>query len=164
MIGIIIGSPSDLEAVEGLFEILDKFGIEYEVTISSAHRSLNRTLNCISNFEKRGIEVIVSAAGYAAHLPGVIAAKTTLPVIGIPVDSSPLKGMDSLLSMVQMPPGVPVATMGIGGAGAKNAGIFAAQILSIKYPEIKDKMKKFKEEMEIELEKKGREVEGRLRK
>jgi phosphoribosylaminoimidazole carboxylase PurE protein len=162
LVGIVLGSYSDFDIIKDLFDILDRFGIKYEVVISSAHRSLNKTINYADSLEKRGIEVVISVAGYAAHLPGIIASKTTIPVIGVPVDSSPLKGIDSLLSIAQMPSGIPVATMSIGKAGAKNAGIFAAQILSIKYPEIRVKIKHFRKEMEIDIEKNGREVEERL--
>lgn len=162
LVGIVIGSDSDFDTIKGIFDILDRFEIKYEVIVSSAHRSLNRTINYVEGLEKKGVEVVIAAAGYAAHLPGIIASKTVIPVIGIPIDSSPLNGIDALLSIVQMPYGIAVATMPIGKTGAKNAGIFAAQILSLKYPEIKEKIKKFREEMEIEIEKKGREVEERL--
>lgn len=148
LVAIVMGSESDFPVMEEALKILDSFSIPYEVTISSAHRSPKRTSDFSQNAQKRGIELIIAGAGWAAHLAGVIASETTLPVIGVPIDSSPLKGLDSLLSTVQMPGGVPVATMTIGKAGAKNAAIFAAQILSLKYPEIRRKLIAFRKDME----------------
>jgi len=130
--------------MEEVSRILEEFGIKYEITISSAHRSPKKTRNYAKGAIKRGVEVIIAGAGGAAALAGVIASETTLPVIGIPIDSSPLKGLDALYSTVQMPSGVPVATMAIGKAGAVNAGILAAQILALKYPEIRKRLNTFK--------------------
>jgi phosphoribosylaminoimidazole carboxylase PurE protein len=147
LVGIVMGSSSDSSAMSECEDMLKTMDIEYEVTVSSAHRSPDKTRDYSINAASRGIEVIIGAAGWAAHLAGVLASHTTLPVIGVPIDSSPLAGIDSLLSTVQMPPGVPVATMAIGKGGARNAAVFAAQILALKYPEIAEKVKAYKEEM-----------------
>jgi 5-(carboxyamino)imidazole ribonucleotide mutase len=145
-VAVVMGSRSDMPIMDGCFKTLQDFKIPYEIKILSAHRTPDEVIQFCKEADK-SFEVIIAAAGYAAHLAGVIAAKTTLPVIGIPIDSSPLKGIDSLLSIVQMPSGIPVATVTIGKAGAKNAAILAAEILSIKYPEIKERLIKFKEDM-----------------
>jgi phosphoribosylaminoimidazole carboxylase PurE protein len=137
--------------------------IEYEITISSAHRSPERTTKYAQSAIKKGVEVIIAGAGSAAHLAGVIAAETVLPVIGVPIDSSSLKGLDALLSTVQMPGGVPVATMAIGKAGAKNAAILAAQILGVKYAKIRDELKRYKRELAFEVEKKAQKLENQAR-
>jgi phosphoribosylaminoimidazole carboxylase PurE protein len=147
LVGIVMGSSSDGSAMSECEDMLKKMDIEYEVTVSSAHRSPDKTRDYSINAASRGIEVIIGGAGWAAHLAGALASHTTLPVIGVPIDSSPLAGIDSLLSTVQMPPGVPVATMAIGKGGARNAAVFAAQILALKYPEIAEKVKTYKEEM-----------------
>ena len=147
MVGVVIGSKSDKEIALGCTEILEKFGIPYELRILSAHRTPDLTRSFAESAKKRGLEVIIAIAGWAAHLAGFIASHTTVPVIGVPVDSSPLKGIDALLSTVQMPPGIPVATVSIGKGGARNAAILAAQILSIKYPEIEKKVLSYREEM-----------------
>jgi phosphoribosylaminoimidazole carboxylase PurE protein len=129
------------------------------MTVSSAHRTPERTVRLIRNAEKRGFQVIIGGAGAAAHLAGVIAAHTVLPVIGVPIDSSPLKGLDALYSTVQMPPGVPVAAMAIGKAGAKNAALFAIQILGIKDPIITSALKDHRKKMASEVLKKAKKVE-----
>ena len=129
-VAIIMGSDSDLPIMREAIKVLEAFGIGYEVEVSSAHRSPARTSAFAREAKGRGLRVIIAGAGSAAHLAGVIAAETTLPVIGVPIDSSPLKGFDSLLATVQMPPGVPVATMAVGRAGATNAALFAVQILA----------------------------------
>lgn len=147
MVGVVIGSKSDKEIALGCIEILEKFGIPYELRILSAHRTPDLTRSFAESAKKKGLEVIIAIAGWAAHLAGFIASHTTVPVIGVPVDSSPLKGIDALLSTVQMPPGIPVATVSIGKGGARNAAILAAQILSIKYPEIEKKVLSYREEM-----------------
>lgn len=144
MVGIIVGSDSDLPIIKPAAEVLDELGISYEITIGSAHRTPEYVSEYASSAMERGIKVIIAAAGGSAHLPGVVASKTTLPVIGVPVDNSPLKGVDSLYSMVQMPRGVPVATMAIGSAGAYNAGIFAAQILSLTDEKIAQRLAEFR--------------------
>ncbi len=158
---ILMGSDSDLPVMEAATKILDEFNIPYHMTVSSAHRTPDRTVKLIRSAEKSGAEVIIAGAGAAAHLAGVIAAHTTLPVIGIPIDSSPLKGIDALYSTVQMPPGIPVATMAVGKGGAKNAGIFAAQILSLKDNKIASALKDFKKRMAAEVVKKAKKVENR---
>lgn len=129
-VGILMGSDSDLPVMEEAFRALDELGIPYEARILSAHRSPEESAEYARDALNRGLKVIIAGAGWAAHLAGVIAAATTLPVIGVPIDSSPLQGLDSLFSTVQMPPGIPVATMAIGKGGARNAAIFAAQILA----------------------------------
>lgn len=144
---IIIGSQSDLTTVSKTKEKLEEFGIATEIRISSAHRTPEKTQTIITQAEENGHEVIIAAAGLAAHLPGVCAAHTTLPVIGIPVENGPLRGVDALYSIVMMPPGVPVGCMGIGSSGADNAAIFAVQILALKYPKLKEKLLNFKIKM-----------------
>jgi len=145
LVGIVMGSDSDLPVMKGAVDILRQFGIGCEVIISSAHRVPDKTAQYAKTAEERGLEVIIAAAGMAAHLPGVIAAFTTLPVIGVPIQSGALAGTDALYAIVQMPPGIPVATMAINGA--KNAGIFAAQILSVKYPEVRQKLRAYKQQL-----------------
>lgn len=156
LVGIVMGSDSDLEVMAQTASSLDTLGIAYEMTIASAHRSPNRTARYAKSAMGRGLEVIVAGAGGAAHLAGVIASYTVLPVIGVPIAASTLGGMDSLLSTVQMPGGVAVATMAIGRAGARNAGIMAAQILALKYPEIRDRLEKYRGRMEKDVEKKSK--------
>jgi len=156
---ILMGSDSDLPVMEEAAKVLDQFHISYEMTITSAHRTPERTVRLIRNAERNGIEVIIAGAGSAAHLAGVIASHTVLPVIGVPIDSSPLKGLDALYSTVQMPPGVPVAAMAIGKAGAKNAAIFAVQILGIKDPVITSALKDHRKKMVSEVLKKAKKVE-----
>ncbi|MFQ5465598.1 MAG: 5-(carboxyamino)imidazole ribonucleotide mutase [Thermodesulfobacteriota bacterium] len=144
VVGIVMGSDSDLPVMEEAVKVLKGFSIPYEVTVSSAHRTPARTSRYAKTAEKRGIKVIIAGAGSAAHLAGFIAAETTLPVIGVPIDSSPLNGLDALLSTVQMPGGVPVATMAIGRAGAKNAAIFAAEVLSLSDPALRSALVEFR--------------------
>lgn len=153
-VAVVMGSKSDLPVVEKGIEILKDFGIETEVRIISAHRTPRQAETFAAEAEGNGTEVIIAAAGKAAHLAGVLAGSSALPVIGIPMKTSDLGGMDSLLSVVQMPKGVPVATVAIGGA--ENAAYLAVQILSVKYPELRDAFKKHKKKMEediIELDK-----------
>ena len=128
---ILMGSDSDAPVMQAAVDTLKEFGIGCEMTVASAHRSPERVMRLVSEAPKRGVKVFVVGAGAAAHLAGVVAAHTTLPVIGVPIDSSALKGLDALLSTVQMPPGVPVATVSIGKPGASNAGVLAAQILAV---------------------------------
>lgn len=146
LVGIIMGSDSDLPVMKEAAEFLDSFGIANEVTVVSAHRTAGRMVDYAQSAKKRGIKVIIAGAGGAAHLPGMVAALTPLPVIGVPIKTKSLDGIDSLLSIAQMPPGVPVATVAINGA--KNAGILASQILAIKDAKIAEKVDKFKQEME----------------
>ncbi len=145
LVGVIMGSKSDWETMGHAAQALDSLGIPYEVRVISAHRTPDATLEYAGSAESRGLEVIIAAAGGAAHLAGVVAAKTTLPVLGVPMESKALKGLDSLLSMVQMPAGIPVGTLAIGKAGAINAALFAAAILGNKYPEIKAAVKRYRE-------------------
>ncbi len=154
-----MGSDSDLEVMREAEKRLDYFSIPYETRILSAHRSPDKTLEYSKSAEQRGLEAIIVGAGAAAHLAGVVASKTTLPVIGVPIDSSALKGMDALLATVQMPAGVPVATMAIGKAGAANAGIYAAQILARKDSQIAAKLVQLKEEMASGVEEKNRKLQ-----
>lgn len=153
-VAIIMGSDSDLPVVEKSLKILEKFGVEKEVRVLSAHRTTYKALDFAENAEKNGFDVIIAAAGKAAHLPGVLAAVTILPVVGLPIKSSTLDGMDSLFSIVQMPKGIPVATVAINGA--ENAALLAVQIMSLKYPELKDKMKEYRKEMQQQVEEKDR--------
>lgn len=152
---IIMGSDSDLPVVEEAGKILGEFGVPYEMTIASAHRTPERVMKLAAGAEERGIEVIIAAAGAAAHLAGAVAAHTLLPVIGIPINSSPLQGIDSLLSTVQMPPGVPVAAMAVGKAGAKNAAILAAQIIGRQDKGIMKKLAAFRKRMALDVLKKA---------
>lgn len=158
---ILMGSDSDLAVMEAASGMLDSFGIPYHMTVSSAHRTPDRTVKLIREAEKNGVQVIIAGAGAAAHLAGVVAAHTTLPVIGIPIDSSPLGGVDALYATVQMPPGIPVATMAVGKGGAKNAAIFAAQIMGLKDPVIAKALKDHKKKMAAEVVKKAKKVENR---
>ncbi|NTU47371.1 MAG: 5-(carboxyamino)imidazole ribonucleotide mutase [Syntrophobacteraceae bacterium] len=146
-VGILMGSDSDLPVMEEVFRVLDDFGIPYEARILSAHRSPEESADYARQAADRGLKVIIAGAGWAAHLAGVIAAATVLPVIGVPIDSSPLQGMDSLLSTVQMPPGIPVATMAIGRGGATNAAVFAVQILATHDAGLAAKLQDFKKQM-----------------
>lgn len=146
LVGIIMGSSSDWETMRAAAEALDKLAIPYETKVVSAHRTPDLLFEYAAAAQGRGIEVIIAGAGGAAHLPGMTAAKTTLPVLGVPVQSKTLNGLDSLLAIVQMPAGVPVATFAIGAAGATNAGLAAASILANKRPEIDAALKKFRAE------------------
>lgn len=148
-VAVIMGSKSDWEYMKETVELLKQFGVEVEARVLSAHRTPEATLEFAKNAAENGIEVIIAGAGGAAHLPGVIAALTHLPVIGVPIPSKHLNGLDSLLSIVQMPFGVPVATVAIGNA--KNAALLALRILGIKYPEIVERIKKFREDMKKDV-------------
>ncbi|HIE26164.1 TPA: 5-(carboxyamino)imidazole ribonucleotide mutase [Candidatus Poribacteria bacterium] len=159
LVSIIMGSDSDLDVMKETAKVLEEFEIPFEMTISSAHRSPARTIEYASNASKRGVEIIIAGAGRAAHLAGVIAAHTTLPVIGVPIDSGPLSGVDALYSIVQMPAGVPVATMAIGSGGARNAGILAAQILALKYPSLKAKLEVYKSKLAEGVERRAARLE-----
>ena len=158
LVGIVMGSDSDLPIMQETAKILDDFNVPYDITISSAHRSPDATTSYAKNAAKKGFQVIIAGAGGAAHLAGVIASKTTLPVIGVPIDSSSLKGLDALLSTVQMPSGVPVATMALGKTGAKNSAICAIQILSLTHPELKKKLDMFKKLLATETAKKAKKL------
>jgi phosphoribosylaminoimidazole carboxylase PurE protein len=158
-----MGSDSDLEVMRETEKRLDYFGIAYETRIMSAHRTPDKAAKYAATAQQRGLEVIIAGAGTAAHLAGAIAANTTLPVIGIPIDSSSLKGLDALLATVQMPAGIPVATMAIGKAGAANAGIFAAQIVARKDSKVADKLGEFKKEMAAGVEDRDRKLQSTKR-
>lgn len=147
LVGIIMGSKSDLETMQETMAILDELQISYEANVVSAHRTPDKMFEYAELARERGIKVIVAGAGGAAHLPGMVAAKTTLPVIGVPVQSRALNGMDSLLSIVQMPGGIPVATVAIGKSGAKNAGLLAASMLSTSYDTIATKLDEYRQMM-----------------
>ena len=159
-VAIIMGSDSDWPILKPAYEILMEFGIKAEVLVASAHRNPNTVREFVLNSEKNGISILIAGAGAAAHLPGVIAAYTTLPVIGVPVSSSVLKGMDALLSIVQMPSGIPVATMAIDGG--KNAGLFALSILSVEDKMMTDKLKEFREKQARQVEEKNKKIQENL--
>jgi len=146
LVAIIMGSKSDWETMRQADEMLTKFAVPHECRVLSAHRTPVQTAEYVSGAEGRGVEVIVAAAGGAAHLAGVCAAHTVLPVLGVPMESASLKGMDSLLSTVQMPAGIPVGTLAIGGAGARNAALLAVAILANSRPELREKLKAFRRE------------------
>lgn len=158
LVGIIMGSDSDLPVMNQAKEILDSFGVVNEITIVSAHRTTKRMVHYATTAKKRGLEIIIAGAGGAAHLPGMVASLTALPVIGVPIKTKSLDGLDSLLSIAQMPPGVPVATMAINGA--RNAGILACQILGTKYSEIAIRVEKYKRELGGGVLKKVRKLEN----
>ena len=151
LVAVLMGSKSDWDTMKACSETLAKFGVPHESHVMSAHRSPKLAADFASNAESRGIEVIIGAAGGAAHLAGVLAAHTTLPVLGVPMKSDALKGLDSLLSTVQMPAGIPVATLAIGKAGATNAALFAIAILANSRPELKEKLKEFRAEQEKKI-------------
>jgi 5-(carboxyamino)imidazole ribonucleotide mutase len=144
LVGILMGSKSDWETMEHAAKMLEELGVPHEVRVLSAHRTPDELLEYAASAEKRGLEVLIAAAGGAAHLAGVTAAKTILPVLGVPMESASLKGMDSLLSTVQMPGGIPVGTLAIGKPGAINAALLAAAILGVKFPEYREAIRKYR--------------------
>jgi phosphoribosylamine---glycine ligase len=149
---ILMGSDSDAPVMQGALDILKEFGIAAEMTVASAHRSPDRVMRLVREAPGRGVKVFIVGAGAAAHLAGVVAAHTTMPVIGVPIDSSALKGLDALLSTVQMPPGVPVATVSIGKPGATNAGVLAAQIIALADPRIAGALDGYKKKLAEKVE------------
>jgi phosphoribosylamine--glycine ligase len=155
-----MGSDSDLGVMESVSNVLKEFGVAFEITVASAHRSPQRAAEWASSARERGIKVIIAGAGHAAHLAGAMAAHTSLPIIGVPIDSSCLQGMDALLATVQMPPGVPVATMAIGKSGAGNAGILAVQILALADTVLAEKLEKYKQNMAAKVEQKAKKLES----
>ncbi|MBN1764979.1 MAG: 5-(carboxyamino)imidazole ribonucleotide mutase [Sedimentisphaerales bacterium] len=157
-----MGSDSDWPVMEAGVEILREFGLACEVYITSAHRTPEETVALAQNARERGIRVIIAAAGLAAHLAGVIAAHTTLPVIGIPLAGGPLQGVDALLSTVQMPPGIPVATVGIGSAGAKNAALLAIQILALNDQKLAERLRDYKAGMAEKVKQKNQKLQREL--
>ncbi len=148
LVAVIMGSKSDTEAMQPALDILKELGIDYEVNVISAHRTPDKARQYGLAARSKGVEVIIAAAGGAAHLPGVLASWTTLPVIGVPLAASELKGIDALYSIVQMPAGIPVATMAIGTAGAKNAAYLAAEILGLKYDKIREAYEKYRRNLQ----------------
>jgi phosphoribosylaminoimidazole carboxylase PurE protein len=162
VVGIVMGSDSDWDVMEKAASTLKELGIPFEATVSSAHRSPGMTAEYARSARGRGLKVIIAGAGAAAHLAGSIAAQTTLPVIGVPLDATSLQGMDALLATVQMPAGIPVATMAIGGAGAKNAAILSAQILAIAEPEIDARLAAFKQKLASQVVQKAEALRKRL--
>jgi len=162
VVGIIMGSDSDLPVMQEAFEVLTNFGIPAEITVASAHRSPQRVSEYARSAKLRGLRVLIAGAGGAAHLAGVLAAETSLPVIGVPIESSPLTGWDALLSTVQMPAGVPVATMAVGKAGAKNAAILAAQILALANSKLQERLEHFKEELAEKVAEKAATLQKKL--
>lgn len=162
LVGILMGSDNDYEIMKETGVALSQFGIPFEMTVSSAHRTPERTASFVRGAKDRGIKILIAGAGAAAHLAGVVAAETILPVIAVPIDATALNGMDALLAMVQMPAGIPVATMAIGKAGARNAGIFAAQMLAVDDEGLSEKLKQFKADMAAGVEVKAEALRQRL--
>jgi phosphoribosylamine---glycine ligase len=160
LVGIVMGSDSDFEIMQEAASVLKKFGVPYEMTVASAHRSPQRASEYAKTALERGIRVIIAGAGHAAHLAGAMSAYTILPIIGVPIDSSCLKGLDSLLSTVQMPPGIPVATVSIGKPGAGNAGILALQILAISDATLQNKLLDYKKKLADQVEEKAKKIES----
>jgi len=148
LVAVVMGSKSDAEAMQPALDALEGFGIDYEVSVISAHRTPEKARQYGLTARSRGIEVIIAAAGGAAHLPGVLASWTTLPVIGVPLATSELKGIDALYAIVQMPAGIPVASMAVGTTGAKNAAYLAAEILGLKYDKIRQAYEKYRNELQ----------------
>ncbi|TLM65641.1 MAG: 5-(carboxyamino)imidazole ribonucleotide mutase [Deltaproteobacteria bacterium] len=162
LVSILMGSDSDYEVMVEAARALDQFGVPFEMTVSSAHRTPERTAGIVRSARERGVKVIIAGAGAAAHLAGVVAAETTLPVIAVPIDCTSLSGLDALLAMVQMPAGIPVATVAIGKAGARNAGILAVQMLALHDADLTRRLVEFKAEMAAGVEAKARALEKRL--
>ena len=161
-VSIVMGSDSDLGVMKEAAAILKKFDVPFEITVASAHRSPERAGEFASTARDRGVKVIIAGAGHAAHLAGVMAAHTPLPVIGVPIDSSCLQGLDSLLATVQMPPGIPVATTALGKPGARNAGILAVQMLALSDAELQEKLVAFKQDMAVKVAEKADGLEAKL--
>jgi phosphoribosylaminoimidazole carboxylase PurE protein len=161
-VGIVMGSDSDFPVMEDAMRVLETFAIPYEVRILSAHRSPEETAQYARTCALRGLKVLIAGAGWAAHLAGVLAAATTLPVIGVPIASSPLQGMDALLATVQMPPGVPVATMAIGQGGARNAALFAVQVLAVSHAHLAERLLAYKDVLAAEVAAKNEKMQQRL--
>ena len=159
-VSIVMGSDSDLATMQETTEILDEFGVEYEVRIVSAHRTPELAHEYARTLEERGVEVVIAAAGGAAHLAGVVASLTALPVIGVPMATAMAGGLDSRLSMVQMPAGVPVATVAAGKSGPKNAGILAVQILGVKQAALRKKVREYKAALARQVEEKDKQIRG----
>lgn len=161
-VAIFIGSESDFDVAEGAFKMLKEFEVPCVLEVTSAHRTPERTVNLVEAFEEKGVEVFIAVAGKAAHLAGVVAAHTCLPVIAVPVGSTTLSGFDALLSSVQMPKGVPVACMGLGKSGAINAALLAVQVLGLKDPVLAAKMKEYKKKIAAQVEESSAKIKDRL--
>jgi phosphoribosylaminoimidazole carboxylase PurE protein len=161
-VAIFIGSESDFDVVEGAIETLKEFAVPFALEVTSAHRTPERTVNLVKTFEKKGVEVFIAVAGKAAHLAGVVAAHTRLPVIAVPVGSTTLSGFDALLSSVQMPKGVPVACMGLGKSGAINAALLSVQVLGLKDPALAKKMEDYKKKMAVQVEESSKKIKDLL--
>ncbi|WP_206809505.1 5-(carboxyamino)imidazole ribonucleotide mutase [Paradesulfitobacterium ferrireducens] len=159
-VGVVMGSDSDFSVMEEALKVFEQFGVEFTVKVSSAHRTLERTLNWVKEFEAQGGKLIIAGAGLAAHLPGVVAGATTLPVIGVPIRSGALEGVDALYAIVQMPPGIPVATVGIGAA--RNAGLLAVQMLAMTDARLKEELLAFRRKMAGDVEEKDSKLQERL--
>lgn len=157
-VGVILGSDSDLPKVRECFEILDEFSVEFEVIISSAHRTPEQTVQWVRTAASRGIKAIIAIAGGAAHLPGVVASHTVLPVIGVPVETNIAGGIDSILSILQMPAGIPVGTMPAGKSGGTNAALFAISILGVSDTSIAEKLQSYRKKMEIKIVEKNKNI------
>lgn len=161
-VAIFIGSDSDYEIVKGALEIFKEFQIPFVLEVTSAHRSPARTFKLIKTYEEKGVEVFIAVAGKAAHLAGVVAAHSIKPVIGVPVETSGFNGLDALLSTVQMPQGVPVATMGLGKSGASNAALLAVQILSLKDASVEKKLVEYRKKMASQVESKSKKIQQKI--
>ena len=161
-VAIFIGSESDFDVVEGAVSVLKEFAVPFLLEVTSAHRTPERTVKLVNTCEDKGCKVFIAVAGKAAHLAGVVAAHTTLPVIGVPVGGTPVNGFDALLSTVQMPQGVPVASMGIGKSGAVNAALLAVQILSLEDANLRERLLAFRKKMAAQVEESSERVKGRL--
>ena len=162
VVAVLMGSKSDLPVVEGAFKVFDEFGIPYEAHAMSAHRTPVEAMEFAANAEKNGFKVVICAAGMAAHLGGVVAAHTTLPVIGIPIASEPFNGLDALFSLVQMPPGIPVAAVTAGKAGGKNAALYAVSILALGDAALAEKLKEFRRKQTAQVLKADAELQEEL--
>ncbi len=162
LVGILMGSDNDYDVMVEAALALKSFGVPFEMTVSSAHRTPERTAKYVRSAQGRGIKVLIAGAGAAAHLAGVVAAETTLPVLAVPIDSTALQGLDALLAMVQMPAGIPVATMAIGKAGARNAGLFAVQILAVADESLARRLADYKVELVAGVEAKAKALSERM--
>ncbi len=162
-VGIVMGSDSDLEVLRETIKVLDDIGIPHEVVVASAHRTPDQTRRYATRAERRGIRVLIAGAGGAAALPGFLASLTSLPIIGVPINSSPLNGLDALLSIAQMPKGVPVATVAVGKWGAANAGILAAQILALSDANVRKRLAAFRKALAAEVQQRSRRVAAQLK-
>ena len=162
-VGIVMGSDSDLDVLRETIKVLDDIGIAHEVVVASAHRTPEQTRRYATRAERRGIRVLIAGAGGAAALPGFLASLTPLPIIGVPINSTPLNGLDALLSMVQMPKGVPVATVAVGKWGAANAGILAAQILALSDANVRKRLAAFRKALAAEVQQRSRRVAAQLK-